>query len=182
MALGIGLPVVLKAHQPGLAPARPGDELEGTSANRTFGGRLEGVRSHQDNRVAHDTYWQRRIRHGGIDADRVLVEHLDAVDVFQPTAYKVHADGGVLDAQDVELHRLGVDLPAVVKQYALAQPEGPGAELLVGLPALGQAGDKAAPLIDISQAIIHRGSGMDLVVLIMPMRVEASHIGTRAIV
>ena len=57
MALGIGLPVVLKAHQPGLAIARPGDELEGTRANRMFGGRLEGVRSHQDNRVAHDTYW-----------------------------------------------------------------------------------------------------------------------------
>src|SRR2546430_13344821 len=130
MALGIGPPVVRKAHQPGLAPARPGDDLEGTRANRTFSGRLEGVRSHQDNRVAHDTYWQRRIRHFGIDADRVLVEDLDALDVFQPAAYKVHADGRVLDTQDVELHRLGVDLPAAVKQHALAQPHGPGADLL----------------------------------------------------
>src|SRR6516165_10331567 len=110
MALSIGLPVVLKAHQPGLAPARPGDELEGTSANRTFGGRLEGVRSHQHNRVAHDTDWQRRIRYCCIDADRVLVEDLDAVDVFQTAAYKVHADGRVLDAQHVELHRLGIQL------------------------------------------------------------------------
>src|SRR5262245_48388040 len=181
MALGIGLPVVLKAHQPGLAPARPGDELEGTRANRTFGGRLEGVWSHQNNRVAHDANWQRRIRHGAIDAHRVLVEDLDAVDVFQPTTYKVVADSGVLDAQHVELHRLGVDLAAVVKQHALAQPEGPGAELFVGLPALGQARDEVAALVDISQAIIHRGSGMYLVVLIVPMRVEASNIGTRAI-
>ena len=54
MALGIGLPVVLKAHQPGLVPARPGDELEGTRANGMFGGRVEGVRRHQDNRVVHD--------------------------------------------------------------------------------------------------------------------------------
>src|SRR5215475_15434627 len=115
MALGIGLPVVLKAHQPGFSPARPGDELEWTRADRMFGGRLEGVRSHQDNRVAHDTYWQRRIRHCGIDADRVLVEDLDAVDIFQPAAYKVHADGGVLDAQHVELHRFRIDLAAVVK-------------------------------------------------------------------
>src|SRR5262249_9718993 len=71
---------------------------------------------------------------------------------------------------------------AVVKQHALAQPEGPGAELLVGLPALGQARGKVASLIDIGQAIIHRGSGMYLVVLIMPMRVETRYIGTRAIV
>src|SRR5207245_10270325 len=100
------------------------------------------------------TYGQRCIRDSGIDADRGLVEDLDAVDVFQPAAYKVHADGGILDAQQVELHRLGIQLTAVVKQHALAQPEGPGAELLVGLPALGQARDKMAALIDISQAII----------------------------
>ena len=105
--------------------------------------------------------WQRRIRHFGLDAHRVLVEHLDAVDVFQPAAYKVmSADGGVLDAQDVELHRLGVELAAVVKQHALAQPEGPGAELLVGLPAFGQARDKVAALVDIGQAVIQRGGGM----------------------
>ena len=29
MALGIGLPVVFKAHQPALVIARPGHELEG---------------------------------------------------------------------------------------------------------------------------------------------------------
>ena len=91
------------------------------------------------------------------------------------------ADGGVLDAQHVELHRLGVDLTAVVKEHALAQPEGPGAELLVGLPALGKAGDKVAALIDISQAIIHRGGGMYLVVLVVPMCVEARNISARAI-
>ena len=33
IALGIGLPVVLKAHQPGLVPARPGDELERARAD-----------------------------------------------------------------------------------------------------------------------------------------------------
>jgi hypothetical protein len=116
-----------------------------------------------------------------VDADGVPVEDLDAVDVFQPAAYEVVAGGGVLDAEHVELHRLGVKLAAVVKQHALAQPEGPGGELLVGLPALGQAGDEVAPLVDIGQAVIHGGSGMYLVVLIMPMRVEASDIVARAI-
>ena len=117
-----------------------------------------------------------------MDADRVFVEGLDAVHIFQPTAYKVvGADGGVLDAQDVELHRLGVELPTIVKEHPLAQPKRPGGELLVGLPALGQAGDKVAPLVDIGQAIIYGGGGMDLVVLIMTVRVEARDVSTRAI-
>ena len=47
---------------------------------------------------------------------------------------------------------------------------------------LGQAGDQVAALVDIGQAVKHRGGGMYLVVLIMPMRVEASNIGARAIV
>ena len=157
------------------------NELERARANGVFGSRLEGVRSHQDDRVAHDARWQRRIRHFGIDADRVLVEDLDAVDVFQRAAHKVAADGGVLDAQDVELHRLGVDLAAVVEEDPLAQPEGPGAELIVGLPALGEAGDKVASLVDIGQAIIDRSGGMYNMVLIMLMRVEARDISARAI-
>ena len=95
-----------------------------------------------------------------MDADRVLVEDLDAVDVFQPAADKIVADGGILDAQDVELYRLGVDLTAVVKEDPLAQPEGPGAELMVGLPALGEAGDDVASLVNIGQAIIDRSGGM----------------------
>ena len=53
---------------------------------------------------------------------RVLVEDLDAVDGVQRAAQKLVADGGVFDAHDVELHRLGVDLTAVVKQHPLAQP------------------------------------------------------------
>ena len=68
-----------------------------------------------------------------------------------------------------------------MKEHPFAQPEGPDGELLVVLPALGQAGDEVAPLVDIGQAIIHGGGGMYLVVLIMPMRVEASDIVARAI-
>ena len=183
MPLGIGLPVVLKAHQPGVAMTRPGDELEGTRTNGVFGGGVEGVRRHQDDRVAHDADGQRRIRHFGMDAHRVLVEHLDALDIFQPAADKVvGAGGGILDAQHVELHRFGVELAAVVEQHPFAQPEGPGGELLVGLPALGQAGDKLAALVDIGQAVKHGGGGMHPVVLIMLVRVEARDIEARAIV
>src|SRR5262245_58758375 len=116
-----------------------------------------------------------------MDADRVLVEDIDAVDVFQRAAQKVVADGGVLDTQDVELHRLGVDLPAVVKEHPLAQAEGPGAELLVRLPALGQAGADGAPLIDIGQTVIHLGGGMHDLVPIISMCVETRDIQARTI-
>ena len=101
--------------------------------------------------------------------------------VSKRAAKKLVADGGVFDAHEVELHRLGIELAAVVKQHALAQPEGPGGELFVGLPALGKAGHDVAPLIDIGQAVIHRGRGLVDVMLILNMRVEAGNIGVRAI-
>ena len=47
MALGIGLPVVLKAHHLGLVIARPGDELERARADGVVGRRVEGVGRHQ---------------------------------------------------------------------------------------------------------------------------------------
>jgi hypothetical protein len=111
-----------------------------------------------------------------MDADRIAVEDLDTLDGVHRAALPVAADGGVFDAHDVELHRFTVDFAAVVEQHALAQPEGPGGELLVGLPALGDAGDDGASLIDVSQAGIHQGGWIGDVVLIMRMRVEAGHI------
>jgi hypothetical protein len=68
-----------------------------------------------------------------------------------------------------------------VKQHAFAQPEGPGGEVLVGLPALGEAGHDVAPLIDIGQAVIHRGRCLVDVILILNMRVEAGNIDVWAI-
>src|SRR5262249_9105726 len=84
--------------------------------------------------------------------------------------------------QEVQLHRLGIDFTAVVEQHPLAQPEGPGAELLVGLPALGDAGDDVALLIDIRQAGVYQAGWMGGVELIMTVPVEAGRITTRAIV
>src|SRR5262245_6086620 len=43
MACGVGLPVVLEAHQPGLLPARPGDKLEWARANRMVCRSVKGV-------------------------------------------------------------------------------------------------------------------------------------------
>jgi hypothetical protein len=56
-----------------------------------------------------------------------------------------------------------------VKQYALAQTKYPGGEFFVGLPALGNARDNIAALIDISQASVHRCDRMGDVILRMSM-------------
>ena len=66
-----------------------------------------------------------------------------------------------------------------MEQHALAQPEHPGSEVLVGLPALGDARDYVALLIDIGEAGVHRRRWMGGVQLIMAMRVEASGIDSR---
>src|SRR2546422_1258410 len=104
----------------------------------------------------------------------VYLSRTSTVSMFS-TALRCHSMpmAGVFDAQDVELHRLGIDLPAVVEQHALAQPEHPGGEVLVGLPALGDARDDVALLIDIGEAGVHRRRWMRGVQLIMAMRVEA---------
>src|SRR4029453_16848302 len=44
VALGIGLPVVLETHQPGLIKARPRDELERPCADGVLGGLIKVVR------------------------------------------------------------------------------------------------------------------------------------------
>src|SRR5262249_62230428 len=67
-----------------------------------------------------------------------------------------------------------------MEQHPLAQPEDPGGEVLVGLPALSDARDDVALLIDIGEAGVHRRRGMGGVQLIMAVRIEASRIDTRA--
>jgi hypothetical protein len=69
-----------------------------------------------------------------------------------------------------------------MKQHPLAQPEGPGGELFVGLPALGEAGHDVAALVDVGQAVIHRSRGLVVLILVLNMWVEASHIDAWAIV
>src|SRR5262249_5953398 len=115
-----------------------------------------------------------------IEEHGVCVEDIDGLEVFHCATVPLHADGGVFDTQDVELHRLGIDFPTVVEQHAPAQPEHPGGELLVGLPALGDARDDVTLLIDIGQASVHRRRWMGGVQLIMPVRVEASGIDPRS--
>src|SRR5262249_61804940 len=67
-----------------------------------------------------------------------------------------------------------------MEQHPLAQPEDPGGEVLVGLPALSDARDDVALLIDIGEAGVHRRRWMGGVQLIMAVRIEASRIDTRA--
>jgi hypothetical protein len=115
VALGIGLPVVFEAYQPGLVEVRPGDELERPCANGMFGSGVEGLRGDQVGRVVHDTgrhghVWQTRI-----DTHRVLVEDLDTCNGVHRTTVPFTANGGVFDALDVELHGFRIDLAAVVK-------------------------------------------------------------------
>ncbi len=104
-----------------------------------------------------------------IEAHRVFVQDVNRRNVFHGAARKLVADGGVFDAQDVELHRFRIDLAAVVEQHALAQTKHPGGEFFVGLPALGNTGDNIASLIDISQASVHRRDWMGDVILRMSM-------------
>src|SRR5215475_1151157 len=115
-----------------------------------------------------------------IDTYRVFVEDLDRLDVFHCPTVPVAADGGIFDALDIQLHRFRIDLAAVVKQHAFAQPEHPRGELLIGLPALGNARDNVTLLIDIGQAGVHGCSWMGGVQLIMTMRIEAGSIVERA--
>ena len=98
-----------------------------------------------------------------IEAHGVFVQDVNRPNIFHCATRKLVADGGVFDAQDIQLHCFRIDLTTVVKQYALAQTKYPGGEFLVGLPALGNAGDNIAVLIDISQASVHRRDWMGVI-------------------
>src|SRR5438094_9063193 len=104
-----------------------------------------------------------------IEAHGVLVQDVKRRNVFHGAARKLVADSGVFDAQDVELHRFRIDLTAVVEQYAFTQSEHPGSEFFVGRPALANARDDVASLIDISQASVQRRDRMRDVILRMSM-------------
>ncbi len=179
--LGIGLPVVLEAHQPGLVVARPGHELERARGDGVFGRRVKGVGRHHARRVVHDARRHGHIRQRRVDAYRIAVDDLDTVDGVHRAALPLAADFGVFDALEVQLHGLSVDFAAVVKQHPLAQPEHPGLEVFAGLPALGNTRNDVALVIQIGQTSIHQGSQMGAVKLIMPMPVEAGRIAARAV-
>src|SRR4029453_17486620 len=127
-----------------------------------------------------DTGGYGHIRHAGVDAHGVLVEDVDTLDSFYSAPKIGVANGGVFHAQEVELHGFRVDLAAVVEQHALAQPEHPGGEFLVRLPALGNTRDNVALVIDIGQAVVHgRGDTVGML-LIMTVRVKATRVVTHA--
>jgi hypothetical protein len=54
-----------------------------------------------------------------------------------------------------------------VKQHAFAQPEDPGSEFLIGLPALGNARHNVPLLIDIGQTGLQGRNGVGSVILIV---------------
>src|SRR5262249_35580966 len=180
MAFGISLPVVFKAHQFRLVPACPGYKLEGPCANGMFRGGVKRFWRYQVGRVEHDVRRHGHIRHTGIEPDGVLVDDLDGLDVFHHATMPVGADSGVFDAQNVELDGFRIDLAAVVKQYPFAQSEHPGSEVFIGLPALGNARDNIALLVEVGEAGVHRSGRIGGVQLIMPVRIEAGCIEERA--
>src|SRR5262249_3300043 len=86
----------------------------------------------------------------------------------------------VFHAQEIELHRFRVNLAAVVEQHVLAEPEHPGGEILVGLPALGNTRHNVALVIDIGQAVVHGRRDTVGVLLIVTVWVKATGVVTHA--
>ena len=81
--------------------------------------------------IVHHTGRHGHVRHGRMNAYRVLVDDIDTRNGVHCATVPFGADGRVFDAQDIELHGFCVDLAAVVKQDAFAQPEQPRGEFLV---------------------------------------------------
>ena len=81
---------------------------------------VEGFLGNQVGGVVQDAGRQGDIRHTQVETHRVLVEDIDILNSFHRATVPVAANGGVFDAQNVQLHRFRVDLAAVVKQHAFA--------------------------------------------------------------
>src|SRR5207244_5484215 len=105
---------------------------------------------------------------------RVLIQDVHRLDALYGTVVELSTDSRVFEAQDVQLHCFGINLAAIVEQDALAQPEHPRGEFLVGFPALSNARHDGALLVDIRQASVQRRSRMRDVILRGPVSLEAS--------
>ncbi|MCP1571879.1 hypothetical protein J2S30_000258 [Herbaspirillum rubrisubalbicans] len=87
---------------------------------------------------------------GQLQLDGVIVHHRDLADVFQFVA----AQGSLfLAAQQVELHRLGVEGRAILELDPFAQVERVGLLIVGNAPALGQHGDDLAFAIQVHQLV-----------------------------
>jgi hypothetical protein len=146
---------LFKAYHPGLVPARPGDKFERTRADGMLGGLVKVVWGLQVGWVVQHVGWHGSIRLSQVETHRVLVEDLNCLNGFYRALVPIAANSRVFDVLDIQLHRFRVNLTTVVKQHAFAQPEHPGHEILVRLPALGDTRDNIALLIIIGQAGVH---------------------------
>src|SRR5215510_10993307 len=113
VAVGVGLPVVLETHQSGLTPAGPGDKLKWPRANGPFRGGVEGFWGLQIGRIVHDVGRQRDIWLTQIEPYRVFVQDVHRREALYGTMVELSADSWIFVTQDVEPHRLGIDLTAI---------------------------------------------------------------------
>ncbi len=119
----------------------------------------------------HDIGRQCRIRQAQIDTHGILVDQIDGINAFDRTAMPSATNGGVFNAHEVLLDRIGIHFATIVKQHALAQAKRPLRQFFVGLPALGHARHDGAVVVDIRQPGVNRGNGMGGVILVVPVRI-----------
>ncbi len=102
--------------------AFPRGELKWAGSDWVLSGQMKRIRCLQS---IHHPGGQGGIRHTQVEADGVLIQDIDALNVVDDAAPSDLGLGG-FEPQKVLPHTMRIDLSAVVKEHASAQPEGPG--------------------------------------------------------
>src|SRR5215510_10242261 len=110
VAFGVGLPIVLETHQPGLTPACPGDKLKWPRANGPFRGSVEGFWGLQVGGIVHDVGRQRGIWLAQVEPYCVFVQDVHRRDALYGTVFLLSNDSRVFLPSVPTLHRHHTDL------------------------------------------------------------------------
>ena len=176
VALGVGLPEILEAHQLAGVEALPRLELEWPAAHRVRVGLVDRTRRHEVDGVVDEIGVEGRARALEVEAHRVLVVDRDALDVRQRRAGEGMTDLGIEDALDVPLDRLGVDGLAVVELGAATQLESPSLQVGRGVPFRRDGRDRIHLGIEVEQTTGQRGQRLRHEIDEVAMGIEADGI------